>query len=153
MKIATEFFGSIEFDPQSIITFPRGLPGFEQVRRFVCVEQAGSRPLVYLQSLDEPWLCFPTLPARIIEPSYEVEIAPDEARTLELENKDSIPETTLLCLAILNTGNPSGPTANLLSPIAVNVERRIGLQVMQQHSEYDLRHPLLIASECEAVCS
>ena len=153
MKIETEFFGSIEFDRQSIITFPRGLPGFEQARSFVCVEQPGSRPLVYLQSLDEPWLCFPTLPARAVEPSYAVEISPDEARTLGLRNRGAVPETALLCLAILNTGDPSGPTANLLSPIAVNVERRIGLQVMQQHSEYDLRHPLPVASECEVVCS
>lgn len=153
MEIETEFFGSIEFDLQSIITFPLGLPGFEQARLFVCVEQPGSRPLVYLQSLDDPWLCFPTLPARVIEPLYAVEIAPDEARTLELTNKEAVGEADLLYLAILNTGDPSGPTANLLSPIAVNVVRRIGLQVMQRHSQYDLRHPLLIADHCEAVCS
>jgi flagellar assembly factor FliW len=153
MKIETEFFGSIEFDRQSIIHFPLGLPGFEQARRFVCVEQPALRPLVYLQSLEDPWLCLPTLPARIIEPSYSIEVAPDEALTLDWANEEDVPETDILCLAILNTGDPTGPTANLLSPVVVNVGKRIGLQVIQRHSQYDLRHPLPTPSQCEELCS
>jgi flagellar assembly factor FliW len=153
MRTETEFFGSVEFDLQSIIHFPLGLPGFEQARRFVCVEQPALRPLVYLQSLENPWLCLPTLPVRVIDASYAVELGSDEARTLEWKSKAEVPETDLLCLAILNTGGPAGPTANLLSPVVVNVHKRIGLQVMQRHSQYDLRHPLPAANECEALCS
>jgi flagellar assembly factor FliW len=153
VKIDTEFFGSIEFDLQSIVHFPLGLPGFEQARRFVCVEQPALRPLVYLQSLEHPWLCLPTLPARVIEPSYSVEVAPEEARILEWRSKEEAAEPDLLCLAILNTGDPSGPTANLLSPVVVNVQKRIGLQVMQRHSQHDLRHPLPTVAPCEALCS
>ena len=153
MRIESDFFGSIEFDVQSIIDFPLGLPGFEQARRFVCVDQPALRPLVYLQNLEAPWLCFPTLPARVIEPSYVFDIGPGEAQTLGWRSKDEGLGTDLLCLAILNTGDSIGPTANLLSPVVVNVQTRIGLQVMQTHSQYDVRYPLPTASGCEALCS
>ena len=58
----TKNFGKLSFEPESELEFPSGLPGFESRKRFVAVTFVESDPLVYLQSLEDPALCFITMP-------------------------------------------------------------------------------------------
>jgi len=58
--------GSLAYDSESTIEFPRGLPGFDHRRAFVAVHLPGADPLVFLQSLEDPALCFITAPVAAI---------------------------------------------------------------------------------------
>src|ERR1017187_6256055 len=55
-SLDTKHFGHIVFEPQDAIEFPRGLPGFEDRRRFLAIRQEQTAPLVFLQSLEDPEL-------------------------------------------------------------------------------------------------
>lgn len=57
--------GDLTYDSESAIEFPRGLPGFDDRRAFVAVHLPGADPLVFLQSLEDPALCFITAPVAI----------------------------------------------------------------------------------------
>ena len=59
---ASKNFGIVECEAGFVITFPRGLPGFESETLFVSVERESSKPVLFLQSLVTPQLCFITLP-------------------------------------------------------------------------------------------
>ena len=152
MTIETKYFGAVEYSESAIIRFPLGLPGFESLTDFLCLEQPSLRPLAYLQSLAVPDICFLTLPVRAIEPAYEVEVSDDEANLLKLGPGPLLIGQNIACLAILCTGSDRMATANLVAPVVINIAERIGVQVIQPHSEYDCAHPLRAAQALEAAC-
>jgi flagellar assembly factor FliW len=142
MMIQTKYCGDVECPEDAVIHFPRGLPGFEGLRAFVCLERADTRPLVYLQSLEHPELCFLTLPVASIDSHHRVHLSPEELEDLGACDT----ERDLTCLAIVAITD-AGPTANLLAPVVIDHSRRRGLQAIQYDSDYSHCHPLTCRSE------
>ena len=68
--LETKNFGRISYEAQSALEFPCGLPGFEGRRQFVAVRFPENDPLIYLQSLEDPALCFITMPILAVDPQY-----------------------------------------------------------------------------------
>ena len=143
MILPTKYFGDLECADDGIIDFPQGIPGFEHLRRFVCLEQPVARPIVYLQSTTDRDLCFLTIPARSIDAAYSVRLTADEADCLNLEPSETAIGTDIACMAILSTEAGTDPTANLFAPVVINIRDRIGMQVIQSHSKYSFRHSVV----------
>lgn len=153
MQFETQHFGTIEYTSESVFDFPAGLPGFEQEHRFVAIEQPSTKPILFLQSLTRPDLCFITLPVLVVDPGYRLAIAPDDLRALGLaEHRQPSIGTEVLCLAIISVSEGSPPTANLLAPLVVNLKTRCAAQVIQSESGYPHRHALLAPGK-EETCS
>ena len=154
MQFHTRHFGTLEYDPSAVVLFPAGLPGFEDEREFVALEQPVNKPIVFLQSLKRPELCFITLPVQVIEPSYRLSIAPEDLRLLGLP-EDRQPEVgkEVLCLAIVAVAEGEPPTANLLAPVVINLSNRRAAQAILSESGYSHRHPLLGEEQEATVCS
>ena len=79
MKVDTYLFGSVEVNPEKVITFPNGLVGFESSTRFTLVHEndVGESASFTLQSLDDPTLAF-----QIVDPTtlgYNYELALSDA--------------------------------------------------------------------------
>ena len=55
-------FGTIEYAVADQFTFPDGLPGFPAEIAFLPIEIPEQLPLLYIQSLRTPDLCFIALP-------------------------------------------------------------------------------------------
>jgi flagellar assembly factor FliW len=146
----TTHFGRISYEPNSTFYFPRGLPGFDEVRAFLALSFADRAPLVFLQSLERPELCFITLPVQAAEPEYRLEIAPEDLDLIGLASRAK-PQIgkDVLCLAVLSV-REEGPTANLLAPIVVNLQNRHGVQAISPSGSYSHQHPLLPAEPVEA---
>jgi flagellar assembly factor FliW len=58
MLLQTKHFGEIEIDNKEIITFEDGLPGFEDLNKFVLLGQDEESPFGWLQSIDQPDYAF-----------------------------------------------------------------------------------------------
>jgi len=139
----TKFFGRIQCASSSIIEFPAGLPGFEDQRMFVLVQQAVNRPLVFLQSLTRPELCFITLPARAVDAGFTVKLAEEEARLLGLPaGTEAGAGSDTLCLGIVALAEDGSATINLRAPLVVHCGARRAIQVIPEESSYSHRHPL-----------
>jgi flagellar assembly factor FliW len=151
--LSSRHFGPVEYQDDAVFEFPAGLPGFEQERRFVAIEHAASRPIVFLQSLNRPELCFITLPVLAVKPDYGLAISIEDLRALALaESRQPAIGAEVLCLAIISVAEDKLPTANLLAPIVVNLKTRRGLQAIQEGSSYSHQYPLL-AAQPEEACS
>ena len=148
-SLETRHFGVIAYQAEELIEFPGGLPGFEQQRSFVAIEQPETRPLVFLQSVAEPALCFLALPVLAIDPSYRLSIPSEDLRILGLpgERQPAI-GAEVLCLAIVSVAEGRSPTANLLAPIVVNLESRRAVQAIQTESGYSHQTPLIEETPC-----
>jgi flagellar assembly factor FliW len=148
MTLPTKLFGDLEFEPAAVFTFNAGIPGFEDYREFVFVERPQTHPLVFMQSVQDPELCFIAVPVSAADTSYRLEMSPEDRASLGLPESGPLPiDGEVACLALVSSSE-SGPTVNLASPIVLNVWARRGLQAVRSDGIYSLRQPL--APECEA---
>lgn len=141
-EILTKYFGAVEYRPEAAVRFPRGLPAFEQEKDFLLLEPAASAPVVFLQSLHRPELCFLALPMAEIAPDYRLAITEEDLESLGLPvNRQPVAGEDVSCLAIVVTEN-GRIHANLLAPVVVNSANRLGLQAIRVDSLYSHRHPV-----------
>ncbi len=123
--------------------FPSGLPAFLSEKRFVPIESPQHSPLLFLQSMTRPSLCFLALPIQVVDPEYRLAVAAEDLVSLELvpgRQPELETEVAVLVLVSLRDGLP--PTANLMAPIVVNLKTRRALQAIRQDAVYSHQHPL-----------
>lgn len=141
--LETKHFGKLSYEPDSELEFPLGLPGFDGRKRFVAVHFLENDPLIYLQSLEDPTLCFITMPILAIDPHYRLKVSGEDLGRLGL-NSARQPRIgdEVLCLTVL-TIQETGPTANLLAPIVVNLRNRKAVQAVAPESDYSHQFVLM----------
>ncbi len=134
-SIQTVQFGEITVDPEKVILFPRGLPGFESATRFTLCHEEGSNGIVhFLQSVDDGDLAF-----SVGEPSqfgihYQFTLSDEELAELELSDDMD----NLLVLILLYRDEPVADCHELAvrgaitSPLVINVKTRKGLQKVME---------------------
>src|SRR5215831_16651417 len=147
-KLSTVYFSELEYSNRDVYDFPAGLPGFEDQIAFLFVEQAHTRPLVYLQSLLNPKLCFLALPVLTVDPNYRLSLSADDLTALGL-SPSATPKigSEIGCFTLMTLAEGADPTVNLLAPIVINLQTRKGLQVIPAASEYSIQHPLVLERE------
>lgn len=143
-------FGTLDYEEEARIEFPWGIPGFEQARWFVLVDQPENRPLVFLQSMEERELCFMTLPVAEVAPDYRLRIVPEDLERLHLDPARQPEPWEVLALAIVCGEDDRPPSVNLLGPVIINRHTRKAVQAIRDDMDYSARQPL--APE-EAACS
>ncbi|HEX8984264.1 MAG TPA: flagellar assembly protein FliW [Bryobacteraceae bacterium] len=149
-KLNTRYFGELEYEAEAIVEFPAGLPGFESERQFILVDRADLKPLVFVQSLATPELCFPALPVLSVLPDYKLAMTEADREALGLPQEPRIGQD-VACLAVLNVRENS-TVANLLAPLVIGLKHRRAVQAIQAESDYSHQYELEVP-EAEAKCS
>jgi len=150
-SIETKNFGAVSYEPESIVEFPRGLPGFEERKGFIALRFSASEPLIFLQSLEDPALCFPTLPVLVVDPKYQLRVSQEDRELTGLAvGRPLVIGQDVLCLTVVSL-RENGSSANLLAPLVVNLHNRKAVQAVAADSGYSHQH-VLVPDEA-AVCS
>jgi len=126
MEIKSSFFGEQSIDPSTIISFPSGIPGFEDQTRFKLFHQEGDNPLIFwLQSLDDESLVFSVAQPSIFNINYNFVLNDAEEAALGIEDT-----ADALVLIILLKDESDQPTVrgSIKAPLVINSAKRIGLQ-------------------------
>jgi flagellar assembly factor FliW len=146
MKLDTRYFGAVDYPADSVFHFPAGIPGFETERSFVFLQQEETAPVLYMQSVVDPDLCFVTLPVQSIEPDYTISLGEADRSALALPAAHPLQiGDEILCVALVSFSAGQAPSANLMAPIVVNMASRTGAQTILLSSGYSHRHPILLA--------
>lgn len=138
MIVKTSRFGDKEVPDESLITFPEGVIGFKDATRFVMFECSDDGIFKWLQSCDRPELAFVICEATMILPSYKIVIGEKERQILQLATA----EDAVVCLILVIPKDPVQATANLLGPLVMNTETRLGMQVVVVNPVYSTRYRL-----------
>ena len=77
MNILTRDFGEIEVAPEDIITFVSPMFGFEEMNRYVFLFAEENTNIVWLQSVDNPHICFILADPKIVEDNYNPRLSPE----------------------------------------------------------------------------
>lgn len=138
MECRSTRFGTCDVRPDAVLTFPSGILGFPDCRRYVILDHDTDAPFKWLQSLDEPGLAFVILDPAFFHPEYDVQV-PNEA-LLEVDGKDN-EELIVSVLLTIPSNDPTGITANLRGPLLMNPRTKLCKQLILSDS-YPTRFPL-----------
>ena len=145
--------GELDFRDEEILSFPEGLPAFETLRRFLLVQKAEFTPFVFLVSVDSPTVRFVCIPVGVLDPGYHFEIASGDGAGTGLEDGIySAAAGNPLLLAIVTLPGFDTATANLASPVVVDADRRLGVQVILPWALYSHVTPLQPRTTVEESC-
>ena len=156
MLLQTRIFGEIELAEESIITFPKGIIGFPELKRFALIhdEENGANAFVHwLQSIEEPTFAMPVIDPLFVKKDYNPMIEDDllkELGTLEENN-------TLILTTISIPKDIKKMSVNLQAPIIINAEDKKACQIIVDGKEYLVKYPIYdilaaIKKEGESSC-
>ena len=138
MHVNTSRFGGIEIGEEDVITFPEGIIGFSDCKRYSLVVPEDGAPLKWLQSLERPDLAFVVIDPLSFIPEYSVEVSREEINMLQLND---ISEARVLCIVVVTLDNIKDTRTNLRGPLVINPKTRIARQLVLS-DKYPLRHIL-----------
>ncbi len=137
MKIKTKFFGEVEIDESKVIMFKEGLPGFEDMKRFLFMTDEDEKsPFCWLQSIDDINIVFTLFNIFRVLPSYNPNV------DIELLNKlGDIKEENLEIYCIANIPNDiKEMTVNLKAPVVINLDNNSAKQIICNNEEYPIKY-------------
>ena len=145
MKFTLARFGSeeVEVDPDTVIEFPNGLPGFEDCKHFKLFH-AGDNPVVFwLQSLDDPCVVFSLADPELLKIFYELTLSDEEEKMLHAAPGDDLRIAVILSRQSEGIESDSAAQSavlpNFRSPVVINVTKRIALQKPLPNAELLVR--------------
>lgn len=137
MEVVTTRFGTVDIAEDRVITFPRGLLGFQQQRRYCLLQPNDDACFFWLQCVDEPGLAFVVADPAQFFPDYSVPVRPEQMQDLRLASL----EDSQVFVIVNKVG--STLTGNLQGPLVINTLERIGEQLVIAEKKWTTRHELL----------
>ncbi len=136
-------FGDCTYKESEVIRFPWGLPGFAALRRFLVISVDGEEGYIWLQSLDDPSVAIPLCDPWSLFDDYEAPLPLYAKQSLEIVTAESF---CVMCVLVARPGLAE-ITINLLAPIIINLETRVGRQVTLGTQRYSVQTPVTRSSD------
>jgi flagellar assembly factor FliW len=140
MEINTKYHGIRQYKQEDVFTFKNGLPGFEDLRKFILFPVEENETFSILHSIENQEVGIVALWVFDIIKDYEIDIDENLVRELNIkEEKDVVVLNTVTLNSILEN-----ITVNLKAPIVINIKERLGEQIILDKQEYSIKHPLIL---------
>ena len=139
LKINTRLFGELEYQEEDLISFPDGLPSFENEHSFLILPLAGSENSIFcLQSTVTPSLSFIMMDPCALDPHYSPIVKGEDLKTLHVSSNLD------LCYYVLCAMKrpASETTVNLKCPIALEPKAGLAFQVILENENLSMHHML-----------
>ena len=137
MQVQTSRFGSVEVSDDRVITFPKGLLGFGNYRRFCLLQPNDDACFFWLQSADDPELAFVITDPNLFIRDYQVPIRTEQMEDLRLEKL----EDAQVFVIVNKVGERL--TGNLQGPLVVNTIKKVAEQFVLAEKKWTTRHELV----------
>lgn len=137
MKIETRNFGEIEFAESSVINFSEGIPGFRELTKYIMINDEES-PFVYLQSIEDGNVSFIMINPYELKKDYTIEIKDQYVAAL---GGGSAAQFSIFVIMTL-VSSIEAATVNLLAPIIIQNETKLGIQVILENTKYTTKHKI-----------
>lgn len=132
-----------QVQPENVFTFPAGILGFEAIKEYVFLLNEKVAPFLFMQSLDASNLSFVCIETFLIKPDYSIKLPEACVDTLKLQS----PSDALILSLVTVNSDIREFTANLMSPVVVNMRNSIAMQYIPDQSEYPVRFNIWEALE------
>lgn len=138
VELNTRQFGPVPIDETKIITFPKGLPGFSDMKKFIILDHEDISPFLSFQSVEDEKLAFIIMDPFLFKVDYDVDV---DSCVVEMNWSLEEKEDMFLCVIINATDpDPKKMTANLMGPLLINIKRNEGVQMMVGDKGYSSKY-------------
>jgi flagellar assembly factor FliW len=154
MQVETSRFGTIEAAEDEVVSFPDGLPGFNEPHRMVLlgggqlpgsVELGDHHSVFWLQDLADPDLAFLTIVPWSAYPDYDIDIDPSD-----VDDADPDDLCVLSIVTVRREGGGIQLTSNLLAPVVIDTSTRVGRQIILEDRTWPVHAPLVSSAPVDA---
>lgn len=143
MIIKTKFLGEVEIREEDIIVFPDGILGFEESRQFILLDIPENEFFKILQDVEHEYISFIVTDPFKFREDYEMEVPDNELLKINIRKNEQIAMLNIVTLSDVFEKS----TMNLLAPIIMNTENRIGKQYVLSDVSYSTKYPLFEKKE------
>ena len=135
MEIISPMHGKFIYEEKEIINFSKGIPGFENFKKYIIKDFLEASPFRLLQSIENSELGFVIIsPFEILE-DYEIKINEEITKKLNI-----IKEKEVLLYSIVSLNSDIEKiTANLKGPLVININNNMGEQYILDKDKYNIR--------------
>jgi flagellar assembly factor FliW len=88
LVIQTTRFGAVQLQSEDIIDFPEGILGFNDLRKFVLLDDPNDEIFAWLQSCEVPQIAFPVLEPELFTSNYAVMLTKHDLESLGLQKQE-----------------------------------------------------------------
>lgn len=149
MKIITKAYGELEVSNDVIYSFPNGILGFNDLKKWALIEIADS-PFYNLQSLEDETIAFFLINPLSFRKDYEPKAAESDLKSLKMVGLDQ-KHIEIFVIVNVPNGDAFAMTANLQGPLLFNTKDKIAGQSISSDNRWNVRH--VIADEVAQVSS
>lgn len=136
---SAEKFDRISISKENIITFEDGILGFEDLRQYVLLHIEDCRPFEWLVSVENPLISFAILNPAMFFSDYNPMGSSDNLATLGFGDAKNV---EAFCIVTLGK-SATDTTINLKGPLLIDMEKKIGKQMVRTEDYYSLHYPLI----------
>lgn len=139
MKLISKIHGEIQYDEKDIVTFKKGILGFEELKKFIIIDLEGYEPFKLLQSLENTDIgMIVTSPYEFFK-DYKVKLSDETVENLQIKS----PKEVIILNTVTLHSDAKKITTNLQGPIIVNNIKKLGEQIIVDNSKYKVKQPLI----------
>ncbi|MBV4416564.1 flagellar assembly protein FliW [Clostridium tyrobutyricum] len=138
MELKTKYHGILNYEEKDIMTFKKGIPGFDNLKKFILVPAEENSLFGILQSIEDTDIGIVVVSPFNVCENYEFDIDDDKMSKLNIkDNKDVLVLNTVTLNSKLEN-----ITINLKAPIVINTNDNIGEQLILDNVDYPIKYPL-----------
>lgn len=139
MKLNTKYHGVREYQEVDIISFKRGLPGFERLKKFIFFPIEDNDVFSILHSIEDDSIGLVVVSPFYVVKDYEFKLDDEKISELKIESNEDV----LVLNTVTLNSNAENITVNLKAPIIINIKSKLGEQIILDNPNYFIRHSLL----------
>lgn len=140
MIIQTKHFGDVEIAEEDVLVFEYGIPGFDELTKFVILGKTDvESPFFWLQSLEDSGVAFVISDPFNYVSDYEAEIDTTMAKFLGIEDEND----AIIYNIVTVPEDISKTSINLKAPLIINTKNNKGCQVILENEKYKFKHIIM----------
>ena len=129
----------VAVDTRQIVTFQSGLIGLPHLKVFALIEDELSLPIRLLQCVSVPEFVFVVINPFTVYPNYDIEISDEDAHELGVQSAADV----LVVSIVTIPDDLRFVTANLLSPLIINMKTKRAKQILLSDTDYPINYRIL----------
>lgn len=138
MKLNTKYHGVREYEEKDILNFKKGLPGFEGLKKFVVFPVEDNEVFSILHSVEDDSVGLVVVSPFYVIKDYEFKLEDEKIKELKIES----PEDVLVLNTVTLNSKIENMTVNLKAPIVININSKLGEQIIVDNPNYSIKHSL-----------
>ena len=124
MHIETSRFGNLILNTDELFLFPQGMVGLETLRQWALIPDPDNESVAWLQSASRGDRAIPLVSPRAFFPEYRIHVSRRDMAALHMR-----PGAELYVMTTV-AGHVGKLTTNLRAPLLLNLDKRLGCQVI-----------------------